>query len=39
MECNILLQNVTECRYLIRKILQNVEAEITECDEMTYKQI
>ena len=39
MECNKLLQNVTECRCLIYEILRNAEAETTECYEMIYKLI
>ena len=31
MECNNLLQNVTEYRCLIQEILQNAEAKTAEC--------
>ena len=31
MECNKLLQNVTECTCLIHEMLQNAEAETMEC--------
>ena len=34
-----MLQNVTESRCLIQEMLQNTEAETTECYEMIYKMI
>ena len=39
MECNKLLQNVTECRCLIHEMLWNIEAETTQCYKMIYKLI
>ena len=39
MECNELLQNVTECGCLNREMLRNAEVETTECYEIIYKLI
>ena len=39
MECNKVLQNATECRCLIHKVLQNAEGETTAYYKVMHKLI